>query len=285
MPLIHGKSQKAFEKNIKTEMEHGKPMKQSLAIAYAVKRKAQHKAKGGYMEKEKTEAHENFMEHEAKESAAHEAAEHMAMGGSCYAEGGFIGSHQNPKQPHYDADFADMSHDKEEMASGYPPEAGNYAKGGNVKKKMAKDIVSGPSLTPVSGSQIQKKIDAKIPLSAEERKFLENRMKETLHFEPYELERKKDSYAHGGMIDKIMAKKMPHYSHGGVVANDTDMDFAKKESAEYDYLVKQGGDSFHYTGANSGDELSTSGEVSRKEAMLKKIMASRAKKDKMPYYP
>lgn len=47
MPLIHGKGQKAFEKNIKTEMEHGKPQKQALAIAYSVKRKAQHKAKGG----------------------------------------------------------------------------------------------------------------------------------------------------------------------------------------------------------------------------------------------
>lgn len=51
MPLIKGKSQKSFVKNLKTEMEHGKPQKQSLAIAYAMKRKAQKKkmADGGEM--------------------------------------------------------------------------------------------------------------------------------------------------------------------------------------------------------------------------------------------
>jgi hypothetical protein len=49
MPLIKGKSEKSFVKNMKTEMEHGKPQKQSLAIAYAMKRKAQRKkmADGG----------------------------------------------------------------------------------------------------------------------------------------------------------------------------------------------------------------------------------------------
>jgi hypothetical protein len=45
MPLKEGKSKKAFEKNIKTEIEAGKPPKQAVAIAYAVKRRNQ--AKGG----------------------------------------------------------------------------------------------------------------------------------------------------------------------------------------------------------------------------------------------
>lgn len=52
MPLKHGKSQKAFEQNIKTEIEHGKPQKQALAIAYAIRRRAQRKAKGGVIEPE-----------------------------------------------------------------------------------------------------------------------------------------------------------------------------------------------------------------------------------------
>jgi len=39
MPLLPGKSKKAFSKNVETEMKHGKPMDQSLAIAYSVKRK------------------------------------------------------------------------------------------------------------------------------------------------------------------------------------------------------------------------------------------------------
>ncbi len=48
MPLIHSKSRKAMSENIKTEMEHGKPQPQAIAIAYSVKRKAKKKmAKGG----------------------------------------------------------------------------------------------------------------------------------------------------------------------------------------------------------------------------------------------
>lgn len=47
MPLEHGKSKKAFDHNLKTEMHEGKPMNQSLAIAYAMKRKAKKMADGG----------------------------------------------------------------------------------------------------------------------------------------------------------------------------------------------------------------------------------------------
>jgi hypothetical protein len=50
MPLSHGKSKAAFSKNVKTEMEHGKPQKQAVAIAYAVKRRRKHEAHGGEME-------------------------------------------------------------------------------------------------------------------------------------------------------------------------------------------------------------------------------------------
>ena len=43
MPLVKSTSKGAFRKNIKTEMAHGKPPKQAVAIAYSVKRKAQGK--------------------------------------------------------------------------------------------------------------------------------------------------------------------------------------------------------------------------------------------------
>jgi Family of unknown function (DUF6496) len=39
MPLDKGKSKKAVSKNIKTEMEHGKPQKQAIAIALSEARK------------------------------------------------------------------------------------------------------------------------------------------------------------------------------------------------------------------------------------------------------
>ena len=45
MPLKESKSKQAFEKNIKTEIKTGKPPKQAVAIAYAVKRR--NMAKGG----------------------------------------------------------------------------------------------------------------------------------------------------------------------------------------------------------------------------------------------
>ena len=40
MPLKKGKSNKTISKNIKTEMEHGKPQKQSVAIALDIARKS-----------------------------------------------------------------------------------------------------------------------------------------------------------------------------------------------------------------------------------------------------
>lgn len=49
MPLIKGKSKKAFEHNIKAEMHAGKPQDQSLAIAYNIKKRNARKkmAEGG----------------------------------------------------------------------------------------------------------------------------------------------------------------------------------------------------------------------------------------------
>jgi len=40
MPLKKSGSPKAFKDNIKVEMKAGKPVKQAVAIAYAMKRKA-----------------------------------------------------------------------------------------------------------------------------------------------------------------------------------------------------------------------------------------------------
>ncbi len=40
MPLKHSKTDKAFKENIKAEVKADKPVKQAVAIAYDVKRKA-----------------------------------------------------------------------------------------------------------------------------------------------------------------------------------------------------------------------------------------------------
>lgn len=47
MPLIKGKSKHAFDENMGTEMKAGKPKPQSLAIAFAMKKKAKKMADGG----------------------------------------------------------------------------------------------------------------------------------------------------------------------------------------------------------------------------------------------
>ena len=47
MPLIKGKSEKAFKSNIKAEIAAGKPQKQAVAIAYNVKRRAEAMKEGG----------------------------------------------------------------------------------------------------------------------------------------------------------------------------------------------------------------------------------------------
>jgi hypothetical protein len=46
MPLVKSKSKEAFKKNVSTEVKAGKPVKQAVAIGYAVKREAAKKSKG-----------------------------------------------------------------------------------------------------------------------------------------------------------------------------------------------------------------------------------------------
>ena len=45
MPLVKSPSPKAFRENVKAEVKAGKPVKQAVAIAYAVKRGAAPKKK------------------------------------------------------------------------------------------------------------------------------------------------------------------------------------------------------------------------------------------------
>jgi len=46
MPLLKDVGKKAFDRNVKAEISAGKPPKQAVAIAYAVKREAAKKKKG-----------------------------------------------------------------------------------------------------------------------------------------------------------------------------------------------------------------------------------------------
>ena len=72
MPLIKGKSEKAFKSNIKAEIAAGKPQKQAVAIAYNVKRRAEAMKEGGL--------YANI--HAKQERIAHGSGEKMRKPGS-----------------------------------------------------------------------------------------------------------------------------------------------------------------------------------------------------------
>lgn len=71
MPLIPSRSKKAFSKNIETEMAEGKPQKQSIAIAYSMKRKAGKKkmAEGGAVNESAATEHRPSIEEHDKDAA------------------------------------------------------------------------------------------------------------------------------------------------------------------------------------------------------------------------
>jgi hypothetical protein len=75
MPLIKGKSQNAFSKNVKAEIAAGKPQKQAVAIAYDIQRRAK-KADGGGL-------YANI--HAKRERIAHGSGEKMRKPGSAGA--------------------------------------------------------------------------------------------------------------------------------------------------------------------------------------------------------
>ena len=78
MPLMHGKSKKAFEHNVATEMKTNPGPEhhaQNLAIAYSMKRKAaQKKAEGGMIEPDMPDLHDGDMIDRIM-------AKHYSMGG------------------------------------------------------------------------------------------------------------------------------------------------------------------------------------------------------------
>lgn len=85
--------------------------------------------------------------------------------------------------------------------------------------------------------------------------------------------KKPNLYAGGGLVDRIMAKRM---SEGGMIANDVEP-IADDEPNDFDVLPEEDDLESSYTGANSGDEDGGLAE----DDMIDRIMLKR-KKDRMP---
>lgn len=147
MPLEQGRSKSAFVKNLKTEMHAGKPKDQSLAIAYAVKRKnAKKMAMGGVVENEKLHP-ENEPEHGAMDAVmAQMKLKPLAQNHEDLAEPEEPMEHVEPAEE--DLPMHMMAKGgivagimrKRMAAGGYPvPTDMNYAEGGPVDEMGLQD--------------------------------------------------------------------------------------------------------------------------------------------------
>jgi hypothetical protein len=91
MPLIHSKSNRALQKNIKTEMDENpgpSHRAQNLAIAYAIKRKAKKFAHGGFVQDEEESGYEDLPD---DHDAVHEDdIVERAMKKRMYSKGGMV---------------------------------------------------------------------------------------------------------------------------------------------------------------------------------------------------
>jgi len=83
MPLIKSKSKEAFSKNIKAEIKAGKPQKQAVAIAYAVKRSVK-KSDGGDVTQDKKLIKKAFSIHDKQQHEDKKTnLSKLKRGGSC----------------------------------------------------------------------------------------------------------------------------------------------------------------------------------------------------------
>jgi len=261
MPLIKGKSQKSFEHNLKAEMHAGKPMKQSLAIAYAMKRKAKKMADGGMADGGMADVSSSHASSEVDQSkkpvtTADNPVLQSVRKAFKFAEGGYIGSHQSPKNPHMKDGLEEPEH---ELASGYVDHMGNDVK----HNEMA--IHEDDRMLNQHGADEEGPDGVMMAMGGEAGH----------QSEAHEMD----------MIDHVMKHRMKHYSEGGRVANSGEDDLDKMADGRpnnFDDLSLRDDLESSYTGANSGDELGDAREDHDRADIIAKIMASRRKKDRLP---
>ena len=277
MPLMHGKSEKAFKENVRTEMHHGRPQKQALAIAYAVKRKAQKKAHGGYMSHHERDEAERFreLEPEAKKAgystsgvhfgqeAVNRAIEHVEgrikKGGLKMAEGGMCAAHG--------------AYACKEC----------YADGGDVKG-VHKSEWEGDDKHWAGRSEAGEHVRDASGLEAHEPEFHERLMhkaKSKHHEVLGEMRsmKKPHLYAHGDLIEKVMKKH--GYSHGGRVANEEHWT-ADFEPNEFNVLPHEDDLEFSYTGESAGDYDADHHEQEEDHDLISRIMRKRKQHNPRP---
>jgi hypothetical protein len=148
VPLIKSKSKKAFGENVKKEMEAGKPMKQSLAIAFATKRKK--KYKGGEIEGSSKDI-SSRLDNEVQEvdEMPHDRQKQFAYGGDVQDDVNEVFE----RDPDHDSmddsdhfgrneseDSLDMSEPLEEYKNIKDMYPDRYAEGGSIPEPELKNV-------------------------------------------------------------------------------------------------------------------------------------------------
>jgi hypothetical protein len=265
MPLIKGKSPKAFSKNVETEMHAGKGQKQALAIAYSMKKKAKKMAKGGDPQdpvedsREQSHAHESDMVDSIPENDEHpmkSRKERMLEAFHKYAEGGQIkDNYQSPDKPHVDMAMIDPQDEYDPM---HP--------GNDVKHNESAEEESARMLNQHG----EHEEGPQGPRMAEGGQIKDNYQSEA-HMED--------------MVGRIMKMRQQMYSEGGRVANETDQDAAGEKPNQFDDLVLRDDlESTYGEDDNAGDDIGNKQEDHDREDMVARIMRSRSKSSGKPPY-
>lgn len=264
MPLEHKKSKKAFEHNLKAEMHEGKPLKQSLAIAYAVKRRAKKMAEGGNIKAGK-QRHEN-------EKGVH--PESFSYGNTSSSNAGAAvrsGAYDKGMPKSYAAKMKAGIHQEHKE---------KLAELKSMPNPKLKGLAHGGEVDPYHHSLHDSEFHGEEEASG----YMNHEGSDVHHNEAAEHE--DSEMAHEDMVGRIMKKRMlamggECYSRGGVVANE-DHGHADALPNEFDDLVLDDHLESHYDADNAGDHLGDAAQDHRDEDMVSKIMKSRAKKDRLP---
>ncbi len=296
MPLEHGKSHKAFAHNIEAERAAGKPEKQSLAIAFAMKRRAKKMKDGGFVRDEEESGYvpmlgddikDNAMAHEQDDKMLNQHGEdeigpegrHMKEGGEMksrrqrmmeasmgMAEGGEIKDKSYGSPERLDRQFDEKgvhtqfsSRENAEAArkAGYKPSKAPHERVLNELRSMPNPKLQGLA----EGGEPE--LETTVRPDTGYGKVI------------------RVMSAHGGdiegedMVGRIMRKRQHMYSHGGEVANDDHpFEYEFEEPNNFDDLARRDELSFHDTGKNSGDEL---GDDRVHDDLVDRIMLKRKK--------
>jgi hypothetical protein len=255
MPLIKGKSEKAFKKNLETEMHAGKPQDQSLAIAYALRKKAKKMAQGG----DSSDDQETL-----GTKIGYPGSPKPKPSPQGYAEGGHVKSKR------------ERAMDAFRMAMGGMPELTHSGEQSSGKPEIDGD------LEPEAHLELEKRNE-----------FASHPDSHGSHVDHAEFNQMGDEDEGAGdmdsihpMVMRIMMGRAKGYSEGGKVANEESGEstdeptFAKASGNEMDDLALRDDLEFKDTGANSGDEDDDAEQNHEREDIVSRIMKSRAKKDR-----